>query len=177
LRFFDQIRFYPVSSDELLTFRDGFLEGQATVKIEQTKFSLKAYEAFLSENAETIAAFKSRRQAEFEAERARWQQVDQEGAASSADAAGDQEDSAALPPGSTAVESPVPGSVWKVLVAPGKTVSEGETLIIVESMKMEMAVTAPANGIVHEVRCTEGKPVSLGQTLVVLKELQAEATA
>jgi urea carboxylase len=177
LRFFDQIRFYSVTSEELLTFRDGFLEGKSTVKIEQTTFRLKDYQAFLAENAEPIAAFKSRQQAAFEAERARWQQSDQEGAANSSGTDDSQEGDTVLPPGTTAVESPVPGSVWKVLVEPGKAVSEGETLIIVESMKMEMAVPSPASGIVQEVRCTEGKPVSLGQTLVVLKELQAEATA
>ncbi len=177
LRFFDQIRFYPVSSDELLSFRDGFLEGQASVKIEPATFSLKGYLAFAAENAEAIATFKTRQQAAFEAERARWQQSDQEGAASAPDDAGDQDGDAVLPPGATAVESPVPGSVWKILVEPGKEVSEGETLIIVESMKMEMTVSAPASGIVHEVRCAEGRPVSLGQTLVILKELQAEATA
>ncbi|MFT3730989.1 MAG: urea carboxylase [Hyphomicrobium sp.] len=177
LRFFDQIRFYPVSSEELLTFRDGFLEGQAGVKIEPTTFRLKDYHAFVAENAETIAAFKSRQQAAFEAERARWQQSDQEGAPSAPDDVDDLGGEAELPPGATAVESPVPGSVWKVMVEPGKVVNEGETLIIVESMKMEMAVPAPASGIVHEVRCAEGKPVALGQTLVILKEPQAEATA
>ncbi|WP_045836074.1 urea carboxylase [Hyphomicrobium sp. 99] len=176
LRFFDQIRFYPVSSEALLEFRDGFLEGQATVKIEETTFRLKDYQAFLSENAETISAFKSRQQAAFEAERARWQQVDQEGAASTSDVGSDEDASAVLPAGATAVESPVPGSVWKILVEPGAKVAEGETLIIVESMKMEMAVTAPQSGIVHEVRCAEGRPVALGQALVILKEY-AEATA
>ena len=47
LRFFDQIRFYPVSGEELLKFRDGFLEGQARVEIEPTTFRLKDYHAFL----------------------------------------------------------------------------------------------------------------------------------
>ncbi|MBS0233705.1 MAG: urea carboxylase [Proteobacteria bacterium] len=177
LRFFDQIRFYPVSSDELLAFRDGFLEGQASVKIEPTTFRLKDYLAFTAENADTIAAFKSRQQAAFEAERARWQQSDQDGAAGASDVFEDHDSEAALPPGATAVESPVPGSVWKVLVEAGRQVAEGETLIIVESMKMEMAVPAPASGIVHEVRCSEGRSVSLGQTLVVLKESLVEVTA
>ncbi len=177
LRFFDQIRFYPVSSDALLKFRDGFLEGQASVKIEPATFRLKDYLAFVAENAETIATFKSRQQESFEAERARWQQSDQEGGASAADGGEEQDSETVLPPGATAVESPVPGSVWKILVEPGKSVSEGETLIIVESMKMEMAVPAPANGIVHEIRCAEGRPVALGQTLVILTEPHAEATA
>ncbi|MBS0237341.1 MAG: urea carboxylase [Proteobacteria bacterium] len=176
LRFFDQIRFYPVSSEALLAFRDGFLEGQANVTFEETTFRLNDYQAFLRDNAEAIGAFKSRQQAAFEAERARWQQVDQDGAAAASDIGDDNDAASVLPLGATAVESPVPGSVWKVLVEPGAKVTEGETLIIVESMKMEMAVTATQSGIVHEVRCAEGRPVALGQTLVILKE-HAEATA
>jgi urea carboxylase len=76
----------------------------------------------------------------------------------------------ALPPGATAIESPVPGSVWKILVAPGHEVSAGETLIIVESMKMEIAVCAPSNGKIAEVRCAEGRVVQLGQALVIMAE-------
>lgn len=177
LRFFDQIRFYPVSSEELLTFRDGFLEGQASVRIEPATFRLKDYLAFIAENADAIGAFKARQQAAFEAERARWQQGDQSGAPSASELSDDQHDTSELPAGATAVESPVPGSVWKVLVEPGRRVSEGETLIIVESMKMEMTVPAPADGIVHEIRCAEGRAVALGQTLVILKEALVEVTA
>ncbi len=77
---------------------------------------------------------------------------------------------AALPPGATAVESPVPGSVWKILVEAGREVSEGETLIIVESMKMEIAVCAPSSGLVREIRCAEGRPVQLGQALVIMAD-------
>ncbi len=82
----------------------------------------------------------------------------------------DAETDAVLPPGATAVESPVPGSVWKILVEPGHKVSEGETLIIVESMKMEIAVCAPSSGLVREIRCTEGRPVQLGQALVIMAD-------
>jgi len=75
-----------------------------------------------------------------------------------------------MPEGATAVESPVPGSVWKILVEPGHEVSEGQTLIIVESMKMEIAICAPSNGLVHEVRCAEGRAVEFGQALVIMVE-------
>lgn len=71
----------------------------------------------------------------------------------------------------------MPGSVWKILVEAGRSVSEGETLIIVELMKMEMAVPAPANGIVYEVRCTEGRAVTLGQPLVILGQPETETGA
>ena len=70
----------------------------------------------------------------------------------------------------TAVESPVPGSVWKILVEPGREVAEGETLIIVESMKMEIAVCAPSSGLVREVRCAEGRSIQVGQALVIMGE-------
>jgi urea carboxylase len=176
LRFFDQVRFYPVSSEDLLKFRDGFLEGQATVAVESTTFRFKDYQAFVARNAEEIAAFKGRQQAAFEAERGRWQQTDQQGGAIS-ETASDPDEDTQLPPGATAVESPVPGSVWKILVEPGRKVTEGETLIIVESMKMEMAVLAPASGVVYDVRCAEGRPVALGQALVILMEPEAETVA
>ena len=72
--------------------------------------------------------------------------------------------------GATAVESPVPGSVWKILVEPGREVAEGETLIIVESMKMEIAVCAPSSGLVREVRCAEGRSIQVGQALVIMAD-------
>jgi urea carboxylase len=177
LRFFDQIRFYPVSPEELAVFRDGFLEGQASVKTEPGTFRLRDYHDFCRENRDSIAAFKARQQAAFEAERARWQQSDQEGSGAIAETKDDGDRVASLPPGARTVESPVPGSVWKVLVEPGRRVSEGETLLIVESMKMEMAVPAPAAGVVLELRCAEGRTVALGQTLVVLAEHHSEAVA
>lgn len=173
LRFFDRIQFYPVSGEELLEFRDGFLAGRRHVEIVPGTFSLADYRAFLSANASSIAAFKARQQAAFEAERARWQQLDQEGAGAGGAAAPEPETDGALPPGATAVESPVPGSVWKVLVEAGREVAEGETLVILESMKMEMAVSAPASGVVAEVRCAEGRPVQIGQALVILTEAAA----
>ncbi len=77
LRFFDRIQFYPVSGEELLDFRDGFLEGKREVEIAPGRFRAKDYLAFVEENAASIAAFKARQQAAFEAERARWQETKQ----------------------------------------------------------------------------------------------------
>jgi len=174
LRFFDQIHFYPVSADELLAFRDAFLQGKVSLDIEPTTFKLSDYRRFIDDNAADIAAFKARQQAAFEEERSRWQASDQSGAAVSDAAPGDA-DADALPADAIAVQSPVPGAVWKVEVGKGASVKEGDLLVVVESMKMEMAVHAPASGIVTEIRCAEGRPVSLGQTLVVLREGPAEA--
>ena len=66
------------------------------------------------------------------------------------------------------VQSEVAGTVWKVEVAVGQAVAEGDTLLIVESMKMEIPVTAPKAGKVSEIRTAEGEPVTDGQLLVIL---------
>jgi urea carboxylase len=170
LRFFDRIGFYPVSSAGLRDFRDGFLEGKQEVEIVPGRFKLKDYLAFVAANAESIAAFKAKQQAAFDAERGRWQETAGDTTLAIVDETPAFEADGALPFGATAVESPVPGSVWKVLVEPGSEVSAGETLIIVESMKMEIAVTAPSSGLVREVRCAEGRSVQLGQALVIMAE-------
>jgi urea carboxylase len=169
-RFFDQIKFYPVSGEELLDFRDGFLEGKRQIQIVPGRFRVRDYLAFVDGNAASIAAVKARQQAAFDGERAHWQETSLEGDGAGSEDAADFESDAALPPGAMAVESPVPGSVWKILVEPGHNVAEGETLIIVESMKMEIAVCAPSSGLVAEVRCAEGRVVQLGQALVIMAD-------
>jgi urea carboxylase len=172
LRYFDRIEFYPVSGDELLDFRDAFLEGKREVEIVPGRFRLADHRAFTEEHADSIAAFKARQQAAFDAERARWQEAGAVWNGGPADAGPDPEE-AALPEGAIAVESPVPGSVWKILVEPGRAVIEGEALIVVESMKMEINVCAPWSGVVREVRCAEGRAVQLGQALVIMAEASA----
>ena len=59
-------------------------------------------------------------------------------------------------------------NVWKVVKSAGETVEEGDTLVILESMKMEMPVEAEDEGTVTEIQCEEGQAVSEGDTLVVL---------
>ncbi len=66
------------------------------------------------------------------------------------------------------VLSEVAGSVWKIEVAVGQAVAEGDTLLIVESMKMEIPVSAPKAGKVAEIRTAEGESVADGQLLVIL---------
>ena len=128
LRFFDQIRFYPVSGEELLDFRDGFLEGKRRSKSSPATVPPQGLSAFLTANATSIAAFKARQQAAFEAERARWQETARSGAAvEPSDDADDGADGRCLT-GATAVESPVPGSVWKILVEPGARSQRGRNV-------------------------------------------------
>ena len=67
------------------------------------------------------------------------------------------------------VEAHITGTVWKVECKVGDKVEEGDTLVIIESMKMEMPVEAEDDGKVTEIACQEGQSVSEGDTLVVLE--------
>ena len=64
----------------------------------------------------------------------------------------------------------VAGSVWKVEARVGDTVQAGDTLVIVESMKMEFAVHAPCNGKLTHLFCKEGVAIAAGQDLLVIEE-------
>jgi acetyl-CoA carboxylase biotin carboxyl carrier protein len=67
------------------------------------------------------------------------------------------------------IEAHITGTVWKIEVSPGDSVDEGDTVVILESMKMEMPVEAEDEGTVKEILVREGQPVSEGDPLVVLE--------
>ena len=67
------------------------------------------------------------------------------------------------------VEAHITGTVWKIEVAVGDRVQEGDTVVILESMKMEMPVEAEDPGVVKEISVEEGQSVSEGDPLVVLE--------
>ncbi|MGO9899983.1 MAG: acetyl-CoA carboxylase biotin carboxyl carrier protein subunit [Solirubrobacteraceae bacterium] len=67
------------------------------------------------------------------------------------------------------VEAHITGTVWKIEVDVGDSVQEGDTVVVLESMKMEMPVEADDPGVVKEICCREGQAVAEGDTLVVLE--------
>jgi acetyl-CoA carboxylase biotin carboxyl carrier protein len=67
------------------------------------------------------------------------------------------------------VEAQITGTIWKILVGPGQAVREGESVVILESMKMEMPVEAPADGVVVEVKVSEGQAVEEGDVLLTME--------
>ena len=76
-----------------------------------------------------------------------------------------------IPPGGTTlpdIEAYITGTIWKIECELGQKVAEGDTVVIIESMKMEMPVEAEDDGTVSEIACAEGQAVSEGDTLVVL---------
>ena len=169
LRFFDQIRFYPVSASELLRIRRDFPLGRFDLRIEHSELALADYQQFLADEADGIAAFRHQQRAAFDAERQRW--IDSGQAHFEVEeAAPEQAEDAPLGVGQHAIESHVAGNLWQVQVSEGALVQAGDVLVILESMKMEIPLTAPMAGTVREVRVQPGSPVRAGQRVVVLDE-------
>ncbi len=167
LRFFDQLRFYPVSPEELLRLREEVPRGRHKLEIEERVFRLADYEAFLEENSEEIDAFQMKQRAAFEAERRRWEEA---GLSMDTPAEAEVEaDEVVIPDGCFTMDSPVTGSVWKIEVAAGTRIASGTTALILEAMKMEVSVEADEFVEIVEVLVAEGASVRAGQPLVIVK--------
>ncbi|MEU6094683.1 5-oxoprolinase/urea amidolyase family protein [Streptomyces sp. NPDC047079] len=168
LRFFDRIRWYPVDADTLLELRADIASGRFVPRIEEGEFSLARYRAFLAENADAIAGFRSRQGAAFAAERDAWEAAGEFARAQTAAPPAPAAAEVALPAGGRLVEAEFSASVWQLHVAPGDTVRSGQPLLALEAMKMESRVHAPMDGVVTEVLARPGDQVEAGTALVVL---------
>ncbi len=169
LRFFDQIRFYQVSADELKILRRDFPLGKYPIKIEHTRFDLNEYQDYLSSNADEIEAFQSRRESAFAAELEQWQENGQLTYQQNEENNIEIEEET-LPNGVISIDSTLSGSVWEITVSEGDTVNEGDTLMILESMKMEIAVHANQAGSIDKILKTQGQSVTAGQSLLWLRK-------
>lgn len=166
LRFFDQIRFYEVSAQELLDIREKHPLGHYPIKIEQTEFSLADYQSTLDDHADEIKQSKARQQQAFEQERQRWEESGQANFVAT-----EIEQSnvhTELAEGQEAIESHVAGNIWQVLVKPGQTVKENDVVMILEAMKMELEVTASVSGVIDSICHEAGAQVHAGEPLLVV---------
>ncbi|MDJ0977188.1 MAG: urea carboxylase [Erythrobacter sp.] len=172
LRFFDQIRFFPVSADELTEWRRDFHSGRRSIQIEQSTFSLAEHRAFLADNAASIEAYERRRQAAFDAERAAWEASGEFDRVSQLVEVGvDGAEAAAIdiPEGAQLIEAPFGGSVWKLLVGKGDRVEAGQTIAVIEAMKMESPLESPISGTVEALYTAERQPVEPGAAMLALR--------
>jgi urea carboxylase len=172
LRFFDQIRFFPVSHDELTQWRRDFPLGRRSIRIEETEFRLADYRAFLADNAGSIDAFQQQRQAAFDAERADWARRGEFDRVAELTGSGESlvpEAALVLPEGTECVEAPFGGVIWKMLAAPGDRVGPTTSLAIIEAMKMEFPVEAPGAGTIEAVYVTERQPIQPGAPMFAFR--------
>ena len=173
LRFFDQIRFYPVTANELLDIREAFPYGRYPLQIQPDTFRLRDYDRFLKDTEAGAAAFKSTQQQAFDAERERWAAAGQAEYMDPPDLSSAPAQGVTVPEGCAAAVSPLTASVWNIGVEVGQPVVAGQKLVILEAMKIEIAVTSPVAGVVEALHCTTGMMVSAGQQLVVVRRVQS----
>jgi oxaloacetate decarboxylase alpha subunit len=79
-----------------------------------------------------------------------------------------EESNAPLSNGKEDISAPLSGTIWKTLVSPNQSVKEGDTLIVLEAMKMETEIKATCSGVVVSVDVKEGDSVTVGQLLLSL---------
>ena len=164
LRFFDTLRFFEVSAEELLDWRRDVLSGRAELRVDHDTLRLSDHLEFLRANADEIATFRARQQDAFNAERARWAEAELLAPSEPPAPVADEP----LPDGAVVVEASLLASVWKVLVEVGQKVAAGDPIVVLESMKMETAVNTPVAGTVVRIMVKSGQDVAPGQALVAL---------
>jgi urea carboxylase len=168
LRFFDRIRWYPVSAEELLDLRADTAAGRLSPRTEPGEFVLSEHEEFLAANADSIAEFRARQSTAFAAERAAWEAAGEFAPRPEPELSTVETEAVVAPPGGHVVEAPFMSTVWRVDVRPGDQVRAGDHLLALEAMKTESVVAAPADGEVVRVLVTPGDQVGPGTALVVL---------
>ena len=173
LRFFDQIRFYPVSAAELLEIREEFPHGGYPLKIEDGEFRMTEHRAFLESISKDAASFRRQQQQAFHEERERWAAAGHSIAPQTVDTMPVPDEEVDLPAGAFPVTAPVTASVWNIAVKIGQHVEAGQSLMTLEAMKMEILVAAPRAGIVDTLVCSTGAMVMAGQRLIILKQVGA----
>lgn len=169
LRFFDQIKFYPVTTQELHEIREKFLYGKFPLTIENKTFKLKEYKAFLKANEEQSNSFQTKRGQAFEDERLMWKEKGLDSFDTKIEASEDK-DELILDTDEEVVESIMSGNIWKIEVQVGDEVKAGEVLVILESMKMEVDIEAQISGTVSRILYKEGDNIQSGDVLVVIKK-------
>ncbi|KIZ06735.1 UreA carboxylase [Monoraphidium neglectum] len=182
LEFFDQVRFFQVSEDELENLRERFAAGQYDISIESKTFSMADYTAMITEPEMVAqwAAWKAQQRAASEVQL----QLEEEslarleaaraanGTAQEGSAQGGSKldtDPAWDGPGCTKVCAGFTASVWDIKVKEGDTVAKGDTVVVLEAMKMESPVVAPVAGTIKAIVAEQGAMAAGGQLLLVIE--------
>jgi urea carboxylase len=172
LRFFDQIRFFPVDHHELSEWRRDFPCGRRELRIDTETFRLADYRRYLLEHREEIEAFQQRRRAAFDAERADWERRNELSRAEALAETPVAEAAIEVPDGADIVEAPLGGNVWKIHVRAGDRIQKGALIAAIEAMKTECNIPSPAAGIVRAVYIKERQAIAPGAAIIALQSLE-----
>ncbi|MFC3965732.1 urea carboxylase [Nocardia jiangsuensis] len=169
-RFFDRIVWEPVSPEQLLEYRAAARAGRFDAEIADGTFALAEHRKMLRDNAAAIADFETRQSAAFEAEKRAWHAAGEFDRTVAAAPPVEESDDvlAGLPPNATVVTAPMAGNVWRIDISPGTVLREGETVAVLEAMKLELPVPSPAAGTVLRVLAAPGSAVRAGTPIAVL---------
>ena len=151
----------------MLELRNGFPYGRHPLRIEESHLDLGEYLSFLDKERASIDAFRRGQRDAFEAERERWRIAGV--AETPVIESSIRSAPPALPDDCIAVTSPVSGSVWQIKVAAGQQVQKGDTLVVMEAMKMEIAVLAEGAGTIVSIHQKAGTGASAGDTLLTVR--------
>ena len=169
LRFFDQIRFFPVSHAELADWRRDFPYGRRPLRIETETFRLSDYRRFLNAEQAGIEAFQTKRQAAFDAEREAWARRSESVSNLSLPEAVPIPDATVIPQGAELIEAPLGGNVWRIKVRQGDRVEKGTVIAAIEAMKTECSVPSPSGGVVRAIYIQEGQAIAPGMPLIAVE--------
>ncbi len=168
LRFFDQIRFFPVTHEELADWRRDFPYGRRELRIDTEVFRLADYRQFLLAHRASIESFQARRQVAFNAECEEWERRSEltrnDGTAGTTLV----QSSVDVPDGAEVVEAPLGGNIWKIYVQPGDRIEKGTVIAAIEAMKTECSVPSPSTGLVRAVYIRERQTVAPGTPMIAL---------
>lgn len=168
LDYFDQLQFFLVAPEELERYRKDFVQGNYSIEIEETEFSIKDYLETVTEQEAAIRRVKERQQRAFNAEREAWQ------AKGLLEFIPEVVDNKAMPElevpeNSEVLKCSIPGSVWKILVDEGDFVRSGDPIVVTESMKTEVAYNAPCDGKISEILIKQGDVLQSGESLAFIE--------
>lgn len=167
LNFFDQIVFYPCSSEEILQYREDFLRGKFHIDVEETTFHLGEYKQYLESIKESSQRFKEHQEASFEAERQRWKEQGLDHFVSEAEHSVITEE--VIPDGCETIRAAIPGSVWKVTVEEGQKIEKDDVVVVLESMKTEFPIESEIEGIVEKINTVPGEQIDAGELLICVR--------
>ena len=136
--------------------------------IEETTFNLGKYKEYLESIKESAQKFKAHQEASFQAERQRWIENGLDHFESDTETEDTHADDV-LPDGCEPINATIPGSVWKVLIKEGQEVKKGDTVAVLESMKMEFPIESEYSGVIEKVFIKTSQQVDAGQMIAAVK--------